>query len=51
MMAENNQPGRPIFPYQVEKIVTSRLILRPMCDEDIEYFYEIRTRPEVMKWT
>lgn len=50
-MAENNEPCRPVFPYQVEKIVTSRLILRPMRDEDIEYFYDIRTRPDVMKWT
>lgn len=51
MMAENNEPCRLKFPYEVEEIVTSRLILRPMCDEDIEYFHDIRTRPEVMKWT
>ncbi|RKU48366.1 hypothetical protein DL546_008976 [Coniochaeta pulveracea] len=43
----------PILPSHADRkqVTTSRLLLRPLCQEDLPALYELRTQPEVMAWT
>ncbi|KAK4129260.1 acyl-CoA N-acyltransferase [Parathielavia appendiculata] len=45
-------PHKPLPPNSARQpILTPRLILRPLCTNDLADLHELRTQPEVMVWT
>lgn len=45
--------SHPIIPPNASRapIMTSRLLIRPLSQKDLQSLYELRSQPEVMRWT